>query len=134
MNMTTQAKSRSAWIAGLASALALAVLVPHVVSSSFDDTREIHLVVRDMTYYIDGHDVPNPTLHVRRGERIRIRLTNRDLGMSHDFGVRAWQRGTGLIDGPGEAAVEFVAPRTPGEETYSCTPHGEMMRGTIRIE
>lgn len=133
MNMT-QAKSRSAWIAGLASVIALAVLLPHVVSSMSDEAREIHLVVRDMTYYIDGQNEPNPTLHVRRGERIRIQLTNRDAGMSHDFGVRAWKRGTSLIDGPGEAAVEFVAPRVPGEETYACTPHGEMMRGTIRIE
>ena len=133
MNMT-QARSRSAWIAGLASAVALAVLLPHVVSSSSDGAREIHLVVRDMTYYVDGQDDPNPTLHVRRGERIRIRLTNRDAGMSHDFGIRAWQRGTGLIAGPGEAAVEFVAPQASGEETYACSPHGEMMRGTIRIE
>lgn len=130
----TQAKSRSAWIAGLLSAIALAVVLPHVVSSSTGVTREIHLVVRDMTFYVEGHDVPNPTLHVRRGERIRIRLTNRDVGMSHDFGVRAWQRGTEVINGTGQATVEFVAPETAGEETYSCTPHGEMMRGTIRIE
>ena len=130
----TRAKSRSAWLAGLASAIALAAIVQHVVSSSSGGAREIHLVVRDMTYYLDGHDDPNPTLRVRPDERIRIRLTNRDAGMSHDFGVPAWRRGTGLIAGIGEAAVEFVAPHATGEETYSCTPHGEMMRGTIRIE
>ena len=130
----TKAKSRSAWIAGLASVVALAAILPHVVSSSTGEAREIHLVVRDMTYYLAGEDVPNPTLRVRTGERIRIRLTNRDAGMSHDFGIRDWKRGTGLIAGTGEAAVEFVAPRAPGEATYACTPHGEMMRGTIHVE
>jgi FtsP/CotA-like multicopper oxidase with cupredoxin domain len=130
----SRTKSRSAWIAGVASAILLAAFLPNVVSSRSDDAREIHLVVRDMTYYLDGQGDPNPTLHVRRGERVRIRLTNRDVGMSHDFGVRAWQRGTGLIAGPGEAAIEFVAPQAPGEEIYACTPHGEMMRGTMRIE
>ena len=133
MNMT-RAKSRSAWFAGLTSVVALAAILPHVVSSSSDRAREIHLVARDMTYYLAGQDEPNPTLHVRPGERVRIRLTNHDAGMSHDFGIRAWKRGTGLIAGPGEAAVEFVAPQAPGEASYACTPHGEMMRGTIHVE
>ena len=48
--------------------------------------------------------------------------------------IRAWNTGTGIVNGRGEAAVEFRAPVTPGEEAYACTPHGEMMRGTIRVE
>ena len=91
-------------------------------------------MVRDMTYYLEGEHAPNPTLHVRRGEQIRILLRNEDAGMSHDVAIRAWNTGTGLVSGKGDAAVEFTAPRTPGEEIYACTPHGEMMRGTIRVE
>jgi plastocyanin len=30
--------------------------------------------------------------------------------------------------------VEFRAPDRAGEETYACTPHSELMRGTIRVE
>ena len=114
--------------------IALAVILPRVVSSSSDGVREIHLVARDMTYYLEGQHDPNPTLHISRGEHVRIRLSNRDPGMSHDFGVRAWKKGTGLIVGSGDAVVELRAPRVPGDIVYSCTPHGEMMRGTIHIE
>ena len=125
---------RFAWTAGGATLFAFAVILPRVVSSSSDPVREIHLVARDMTYYLDGQNDPNPTLHISRGEHVRIRLSNRDPGMSHDFGVRAWKKGTRLIDGPGDAVVEFTAPAVPGDAAYACTPHGEMMRGTIRIE
>jgi len=130
----SKAKFRFAWSVGGATLIALAVILPRVVSSSSDGVREIHLVARDMTYYIEGQHDPNPTLHISRGEHVRIRLSNRDPGMSHDFGVRAWKKGTGLIVGSGDAVVELRAPRVPGDIVYSCTPHGEMMRGTIRIE
>jgi plastocyanin len=63
------------------------------------EIRIIHLVVRDMAYYVD-----------------------------------AWKTRTRPIDGIGEARVEFVTPATPGETVYSCTPHGSMMHGTIRVE
>lgn len=130
----SRAAFRFAWTAGGATLVALAVIVPRVVSSSSDSVREIHLVARDMTYYLDGQDDPNPTLHMSRGEHVRIRLSNRDPGMSHDFGVRAWKKSTGLIGAPADAVVEFTAPDVPGDAAYACTPHGQMMRGTIRIE
>jgi plastocyanin len=113
--------------------LTLAAILPRVASSSAA-VREIRLVARDMAYYLDGQGAPNPTLVIGRGERVRIVLTNQDLGMSHDFGVPAWKTGTALVNGLGEAAIELRAPRAAGTETYACTPHGEMMRGTIRVE
>jgi plastocyanin len=114
--------------------VALAATLPRVASSASGGAREIHLVARDMAYYLDGQGEPNPTLVVRRGEQVRILLRNLDPGMSHDFGIRAWKKGTGVINGLGEAAFELRAPRKAGDETYACTPHGEMMRGTIRVE
>ncbi len=118
----------------MATLIGLSVFIPHVASSSADAVREIHLVARDMTYYGYGQDEPNPTLRVSRGERVRIRLTNRDQGMTHDFGVPAWKKGTALIKDAGEAVVELTAPQVAGDAAYSCTPHGELMRGTIRVE
>jgi FtsP/CotA-like multicopper oxidase with cupredoxin domain len=134
--------SRSARVASLAgtativalACIALATLMSQHASTSSGEVRTIHLVVRDMTYHLSGHTEPNPTLRVRRGDRVRIIVTNQDAGMKHDFGVDAWQTRTPLIDGIGEARVEFIAPVTPGEAVYSCTPHGAMMHGTIRIE
>ena len=126
--------SRVTWVAAAATLLVLVIVVPRVASSSSDRVREIHLVARDMAYYIDGQNQPNPTLPVSRGERVRIRLINRDPGMSHDFNVRTWSKGTSLILNGEHAVIEFTAPDKTGEAEYACTPHGEMMRGTIRVE
>jgi hypothetical protein len=114
--------------------IALAVFMPQRAATTSGEIRIIHLAVRDMAYYVDGRHEPNPTLHVRRGERVRIIVSNHDVGMKHDFGVDAWKTRTRPIDGIGEARVEFVTPATPGETVYSCTPHGSMMHGTIRVE
>ncbi len=130
----SRAASRVTLIAAGIALFLVAVILPRVVSSSSERTREIHLVVRNMTYYVDGHDVPNPTLRVSRRERVRVRLINRDPGMMHDFNVRTWNKGTRLIEHGEQAVVEFTAPDKSGEASYVCTPHGEMMRGTIRVE
>ena len=115
--------------------LALAVFMPQrAAKTSAGEIRTIHLAVRDMAYYVEGHTEANPTLRVRRSERVQIIVSNHDVGMKHDFGVDAWQTRTRLIDGVGEARLEFMAPATSGETVYSCTPHGAMMHGTIRVE
>ena len=130
----SRATSRIAWSAAAAVLIILVAIVPRVVSSSWDEVREIRLVALDMTYFVEGQADPNPTLRVSRGERVRIRLINRDPGMTHDFGVRAWHAGTVLVANQGEAVVELTAPLQSGDVAYACTPHGEMMRGTIRVE
>jgi len=120
-----------AMILGVAT---IAAILPRIPPSSADGVREIKLVARNMTYYVEGRAEPNPTLHVRRGERVRIVLQNEDKGMSHDFAIRAWNAATRPIDGPGEASIEFRAPDVALEATYACKPHGQMMRGIVRVE
>ncbi len=114
--------------------LASALFIPHNASTSSGEVRVIHLVVHNMAYHVAGRDQPNPTLHLRRGERVQNILTTQDAGMNHVFGVDAWQKRTTLIDGIGEARIELVAPSVPGDALYSCTPHGALMRGTIRVQ
>jgi plastocyanin len=132
--------ARPASIAGILTlavfgCMALALFMPQrAAKTGADEIRTIHLAVRDMTYYVEGQNASNPTLRVRRGEHVRIIVSNHDVGMKHDFGVDAWRKRTGLIDGVGEVTVEFSAPATAGESVYSCTPHGAMMHGTIRVE
>lgn len=111
-----------------------ALLIPQNASTSSGEVHVIYLVVHNMAYYFTGRNDPNPTLHLRRGERVRIIVNNQDAGMKHDFGIDAWQTRTGLIDGIGEAQLDLVVPSVPGEVLYSCTPHSTLMRGTIRIE
>ncbi len=101
---------------------------------SRDHVREIHLVVRDMTFYLAGQDAPNPTLQARPGERIRLVLSNTEVGMSHDFAIRSWRVNTRLLKGKGQDSIEFTVPSTRGTHDYSCTPHAEMMSGTFLVQ
>lgn len=95
--------------------------------------REIRLVVKDMTFYVEGQDTPNPTLSARPGERIRLVLSNTESGMSHDFRIDAWRVQTRVLKGKGEDSVEFTVPNARGSHAYRCTPHAEMMNGTIVV-
>jgi hypothetical protein len=123
---------------GLAAAIPLcaatiAAIVPRADPHG-TGVHEIRLVVRDMTYYVEGNSAPNPTLVLHRGEQVRVVLRNDDPGMTHDFAVDAWNARIPRIHGGEQASVQFQAPAHAGPGTYSCTPHGEMMRGTIQVE
>jgi len=135
MSKTLRIASTAGTIAlGAAACVLCAFLIPQSASTSAGEARVIHVVVHNMAYYVTGRSDPNPTIQLRRAERVRIIVTNQDAGMKHDFGIDAWQKRTGLIDGIGEARLDFVAASVPGEVSYSCTPHGTLMRGTIRVE
>jgi plastocyanin len=120
--------------------LSFAALVPRFAGGALKgatevaSVREVHLVARGMTFYVDGENTPNPTLHARPGERIKLVFVNADTGMSHDFAIRSWSVGTRLLDGKGHDAIEFTVPDTRGAHAYSCTPHSAMMGGTIEVQ
>jgi plastocyanin len=121
-------------------AIGALALVPRVAGDVLNGAnggspmREIHLVAKDMTFYVAGQDVPNPTLHARPGERLRIILSNTDVGMSHDFVIRSWSVNTRLLKGKGQDSIEFTVPNTRGSHSYSCSPHAEMMGGAIVVD
>jgi len=120
-------------------AIAALVIGPRLAGDALnagDDAsaaRVIHLVARDMTFYVAGEPEPNPTIHARAGERIRLVLNNADGGMSHDFAIRSWRVTTNLLKGKGEVSVEFTVPEARGSYIYSCTPHSEMMSGILIV-
>ena len=96
--------------------------------------REIRMVVRDMTFYLDGQTVPNPTLHFHAGETVRLVLRNEDQGMTHDFAIPDWKAATRRTEGGEEAFVTFRVPDQPSSQTYKCRPHSKIMQGTILVE
>lgn len=118
----------------LTAAAVIVCLLPMLASAPTDPIRDVRIVTRDMTFYLEGSDEPNPTLTFRAGEQVRILLRNEDDGMDHDFSVPAWQVKTRLLTGRGEDALVIKVPSRTGSESYTCTPHAEIMRGTIRIE
>jgi plastocyanin len=96
--------------------------------------REIRIVARDMTFYLEGQTDPNPTLRLRAGETVRLVLRNEDEGMRHDFAIPDWKAATKRIERGEETSVTFRAPDGPSSQGYKCRPHGAIMRGTILVE
>jgi len=132
--MTIRARNRAITAGGIVAVLAIvATLLPMVASSELDRKRDVHLVIRDMAYYLDGKGEPNPTLEFQRGERVRLKVTSEDPGMEHDFVVKNWKVAMKSIQGPGEETVNIKIPKRPGTDTYFCTPHAVKMRGTIVV-
>jgi len=96
--------------------------------------REIRIVARDMTFYLEGQTDPNPTLRLHAGETVRLVLRNEDDGMRHDFAIPDWTAATKRIEGGEEATITFRASDRPSSQTYRCRPHAAIMRGTILVE
>jgi plastocyanin len=104
------------------------------VRGAGEDVREIRLVARGMAYVDEATGAANPTLRVKRGERIRLVLANDDPGYSHNLVSPALGVSTPLLTSGKTQSVEIVVPELPGLSTYACGPHSAMMRGNIAIE
>jgi plastocyanin len=105
-----------------------------VLSARGSAVREIRLVARDMTFYVEGQDEPNPTLRIRPGESVRLVLRNEDPGMTHDIAIPEWGAVSKRLEAGEEAAITFRAPDRPVSQPYNCRPHSKIMRGTILVE
>jgi plastocyanin len=117
-------------ITGATAAVACAI----ALSAGAPPPREIQIVARNMTFYVDGRAEANPALRVRRGENLRIVFRNEDAGMKHDFVIPDWDVEMKTLAGKGETSITFRVPDRAAPGTYICTPHSAMMRGTIAIE
>jgi plastocyanin len=98
-----------------------------------DAVRDVVLVVRDMTFYLQGDDTPNPTLRFTPGERVRVLLRNEESGVTHNFVINDWGVETRELRGAGSDRVEFRVPLERGTRRYQCTPHAAMMSGLIEV-
>ena len=117
-------------VAAVAALMVIAALLP-VMTSSVD--REVTLVARGMAFFVEGGQIPNPTIVVKAGETVRIVLQNEDRGMTHDFAVPALDAAMSLINWNERDTVTFDVPSEPGTYEYICNPHRLMMRGTIKV-
>jgi plastocyanin len=96
--------------------------------------REVTLVVRGMAFYLEGNELPNPTLTVNAGERVRVVLRNEERGIQHDFAVPAMRAALDPVGWNESSDATFVVPETPGVYDYWCRPHMTMMRGKIIVQ
>ena len=96
--------------------------------------REIVLVAREMTLFLEGSELPNPTIAVRRGEEVRFVIRNQDAGITHGFAVSGVDaQSLDRIDAGTSAGITFRAPVKPGNYQYVCPPHAQMMKGTLLV-
>jgi plastocyanin len=107
-----------------------AAVLPGIVSTR-ERVHEIRLVAKNMTYYANGAEDPNPAIRLAPGEQVRITFRNDDRGMAHDFGIPTFGVGTGVVEFGTEKSVTFKVPDNPSPTTYACTPHSAMMSGRI---
>ena len=98
-----------------------------------ESMRDVTVVVKNMTYYVDGGAEPNPPLRFFPGEQVRLTLKNEDKGMQHDFRIPDWEVGIGSVEWSTEKTTTFRVPASAGPVTYVCTPHAAMMSGRILI-
>ena len=97
------------------------------------EVRVVVLVVRDMSFYVDGQPARNPVLRFAPGEAVRVIVRSEEPGFKHDFAIPDWQVATPQLDGVGSGAVTFTVPARPGRYEYRCNPHAAMMRGVIEV-
>ena len=120
-----------------AVAIVVGLLVVGVLLTAVTRTpaREITLVARGMAFFLESEPaIPNPTLRLKAGERVRITLRNEERGFTHDFAVPAVDAATDLISWNEDADVTFDVPDRPGTYDYVCEPHAMMMRGRIIVQ
>ena len=118
----------------IAMCVAVLTLGAFAAALSRPAPREITLVTRGMAFYLEGGDLPNPTLTVRAGERVRVVLRNDDRGIRHDFAVPDVSAALDPIGWNESSDVTFEVPGTPGNYEYHCRPHMMMMRGRIVVQ
>jgi uncharacterized cupredoxin-like copper-binding protein len=96
-------------------------------------TRDVVLVARGMAFYLEGDDRPNPDIHVRAGERVRLVLKNEAPGLVHDTAIPEWGVALREIRAGERAEIVFDVPGSPGRVEYVCRPHAQMMRGQVVV-
>jgi plastocyanin len=120
-------------VAVVAAVLVVVAGLARVVTR--EPAHEFTIVARDMAFYLDGDAASaNPVIAVRAGELVRVRLENRDRGMTHDFAVPAANAATSALDWNEDDEVTFRAPDEPGRYEYVCRPHLLMMKGVLKVD
>ena len=120
-------------------AVGVLVLVASVAAltsmAAYDkDHEEIKLVVRNMAFYLEGSDEPNPLIVVKPGQQFRIILENQDAGIQHDFQIPTLSVALGGLTPGSEVETPLLrAPETPGRYPYFCSPHAAMMHGILEV-
>ena len=73
----------------IGTAVVVLLLGAFAVALTRPAPRDITLVVRGMAFYLEGDSLPNPTIQLTAGERVRITLRNEERAIRHDVALPA---------------------------------------------
>ena len=126
---------------GLLSALMIVVVsaTGAVLASMAQNavSREITLVAKNMVFSVQSTErssEANPTITIKRGQKITIILRNDDAGMLHDLVIEGLNVRLETVSCGETTRFTFTAPREPGEYVYLCNFHPTRMRGVFVVE
>ncbi len=100
-------------------------------------SREITIVAKDMVFSIQSSESSsesNPTITVRRGQRVTITLRNDDAGMIHDLIVEGLEVNLETVSFGETTRLTFTVTSVPGEYVYLCSFHPRRMRGVFIVQ
>ncbi len=100
-------------------------------------SREITMVAKNMVFSVpslESSGEANPTITVKRGQRVTITLRNDDAGMLHDLVIEGLDVRLEVVSCGETTRLTFTAPREPGEYVYLCSFHPRRMRGVFIVE
>lgn len=100
-------------------------------------SREITMVAKNMVFSVQSSETSgeaNPTITVKRGQKITIILRNDDAGMLHDLLIEGLDVRLEAVSCGERTRLTFTAPREPGKYVYLCSFHPTRMRGVFIVE
>lgn len=100
-------------------------------------SREITIVAKNMVFSVpslESSGEANPTIIVKRGQRVTIVLRNDDAGMQHDLVIEGLDVRLEVVSCGETTRLTFTVPREPGEYVYLCSFHPRRMRGVFIVE
>ena len=100
-------------------------------------SREITMVAKNMVFSVPSSDTSgeaNPTITVKRGQKVTIILRNDDAGMLHDLVIEGLDVRLEAVSCGETTRLTFTVPREPGEYVYLCSFHPTRMRGVFVVE
>ncbi len=100
-------------------------------------SREITIVAKNMVFSVpslESSGEANPTITVKRGQRVTITLRNDDAGMLHDLVIEGFDIRLEIVSCGETTRLTFTVPRAPGKYVYLCSFHPRRMRGVFIVE
>ncbi len=100
-------------------------------------SREITMVAKNMVFSVpslESSGEVNPTITVKRGQKVTITLRNDDAGMLHDLVIEGLDVRLEVVSCGKTTRLTFTVPREPGEYVYLCSFHPRRMRGVFIVE